>query len=116
MPNYRRKPTGSSGCICNIDPSIQTTLLHFADFIAALRESVDKYFPVATIGVELKGLITTRGSVSSMIFVRFYWKDNFPTIPQDRTSVFYRTTIRDYYYALGLGDDWALDPLSKITT
>lgn len=95
-------------------PALEITLKNMLVLVSSLKVSVEKYLPALNIGVSLRGAIATPLKVPAFIMVRVLWNDKYPRIKGDKDNFFYRSTIRDFYFAIGRGDEWSKDPLSLI--
>lgn len=101
-------------CFCFDIPALAATLTNMVRLINTLKESVEKYLPALSIGVSLRGTIATPLKVPAFIMVRILWNDKYPSIKPNKDNYFYRSTIKDFYFALGRGGEWSNDPLSLI--
>jgi hypothetical protein len=93
---------------------IQASLQNMLILINTLKVSIQKYLPALDVALSLRGSIATPLKVPAIIMVRLLWKDRYPGAKADRFNYFYRSAIRDIYYELGRGYEWANDPLSLI--
>jgi hypothetical protein len=111
---YGISSKAANSCRCIISPTIQASLLKFAELISVIKDSIEKYFPDITIGMPIKGAVSTKLRVPPIIMVRILWKQYYPSYVQDKNNYFYRSTIRDFYFQLNRSADWEKDPLSLI--
>jgi hypothetical protein len=111
---YGASSSSADSCVCVISPSIQQTLLKFADLVNALKLSIEKYLPAIDVNIPIHGSMTVGLSVPPFILVRLLWRDKYPGPIANYNPYFYRTTIRDFYFQLNRSEYWDQDPLSKI--
>ena len=95
-------------------PALEITLKNMLALVRSLKLSVEKYLPAIDIAMSIRGAIATPLKVPPFIMVRVLWNDKYPRIKGNKDNFFYRSTIRDFYFAIGRGDEWSKDPLSLI--
>lgn len=101
-------------CMCMDMPALEITLKNMLALVRSLKVSVEKYLPAVDIAMSIRGAIATPLKVPPFIMVRMLWDKKYPGIKGDKNNFFYRSTIRDFYFAIGRGGEWSKDPLSLI--
>jgi hypothetical protein len=101
-------------CTVTLDPTIESTLLKFAELIRIMSTSIEKYLPAVSIRAPLRGNVATPLYVPAIIMVRLLWKDRYPGAKANKDEYFYRSAIRDIYFEINRASEWNNDPLSKL--